>query len=375
MIGNEEMRPVDVTTPVECPSPEYIASGIPTAKELRVTIFSPLQWESFTEEWISSLKSQYVLVRRYGGAGDKGVDVAGYCSDDGLEGEWHNYQCKHYGQPLAPSDIWVEIGKMVYYSFKNEYLPPRKYFFVTPRGIGTTLGQLLDSPNKLKARAKQEWEKYCTHKITKTATLPLEGELLEWFENFDFSIFSSVSVVELVEGHAQTPFHTVRFGGGLPHRALVDPPPEEHAEKESRYLTQLFNVYEEHLGTPIHGILDIIASSKPHLRKDLLKQRERFYSAEALRNFARDNVPKGTFTTLQEEIFDGVVDGCEDDHDDGFTRMKSTIRQATTISLTSNPLVSVTRVRDRQGICHQLANEDRLTWVPTVEKEQDDVTI
>jgi hypothetical protein len=25
-------------------------------------------------------------------------------------------------------------------------------------------------------------------------------------------------------------------------------------------------------------------------------------------------------------------------------------------------LVSVTRVPDKQGICHQLANDDRLTW-------------
>jgi hypothetical protein len=100
------------------------------------------------------------------------------------------------------------------------------------------------------------------------------------------------------------------------------------------------------------------------LSKDFLRQRERFYHAEALRNFARDTVPEGTFESLQDEIYHGVVDTCDGTHANGFDRMRATITQAAQIAVTSNPLAPATKAQDRQGICHQLANEDRLTWVP-----------
>ena len=101
--------------------------------------------------------------------------------------------------------------------------------------------------------------------------------------------------------------------------------------------------------------------------RDLSRQRERFYSAEALRNFSRDTVPEGTFDALQEEVFQGVVDICESAHSTGFERMKATVSQAAQVASTSNPLAPATRVQDRQGICHQLANEDRLHWISTDE--------
>ena len=100
------------------------------------------------------------------------------------------------------------------------------------------------------------------------------------------------------------------------------------------------------------------------LKKDYLRQRVRFYHAEALRNFARDTVPEGTFDALQDEVYHGVVDISESDHASGFDRMKATVTQASQIAMTANPLAPATKAQDRQGICHQLANEDRLTWVP-----------
>lgn len=100
------------------------------------------------------------------------------------------------------------------------------------------------------------------------------------------------------------------------------------------------------------------------LSKDFLRQRERFYHAESLRNFARDNVPDGTFDRLQKEILHGVIDVCESSYEDGLDRMKATVTQAANISTSSNPLTIVVQVQDKQGICHQLANEDQLFWVP-----------
>src|SRR5699024_8780249 len=141
--------------------------------------------------------------------------------------------------PLRPSDIWVEIGKVVYYAFKGEYLPPRKHYFVASQGIGTSLEQLLNKPDGLKAKARENWEKHCRNDITSTEELPLTGALEVHFDAFDFSIFTSKSHVELIEGHSTTGYHTVRFGGGLPPRPDPDKPPETPAETESRYIRQL----------------------------------------------------------------------------------------------------------------------------------------
>jgi hypothetical protein len=359
------MRPLSPQPLPRNPSIDHVINGIPIPKALRIKIFSPDEWEAFVEEWGSAaIDGSYHLIRRHSGAGDMGIDVAGYVDDDGLFGVWDNFQCKRYATSLSPSMVWVEFGKIIYYSFKNEYIPPRKYYFVAPNGVGTTLSKLMDKPDELKEKLRLNWDQYCRRAITETTDVLLMGELLEWYECFDFSIFSHKTVVELIREHAKTPFHTVRFGGGLEARPDPDIPPENPTERESRYIRQIFDAYSHQLKVKINDTSDILSSSNPELSNNLLRQRERFYSAEALRVFARDTVPSGTFDKLQNEILDGVIDICESTHPDGLTRMNEVIRQSTCIALTSNPLVTVTHIKDRQGICHQLANEDKLTWVP-----------
>ena len=118
----------------------------------------------FVEEWATTLADSYTKVRRFGGAGDTGIDIAGFCSLDGFEGIWDNYQCKRYGHPLWPSDIWVEIGKIIYYSYIQEYSSPRAHYFVASLGVGTTLEKLLNTPTDLSARFKSNWNTYCRKK-------------------------------------------------------------------------------------------------------------------------------------------------------------------------------------------------------------------
>lgn len=370
MIADEDMKPISPRTLTACPSVEHVSSGIPIPKPLRVATLSPGEWESFTQEWTTSLENLYGRVARFGGSGDLGIDVVGFVGDTWDKG-WDNYQCKHYDHALCPSDIWIEIGKIIYYSYKNEYPVPRKYYFVASKDIGTSLQKLLANPEKLKEQTKANWEKHCQSEITKTTSIPLKDDLLVWFEAFNFFIFSTKSIVELIKGHANTPFHSVRFGGGLPPRPVVIPPPENHDVTESRYIQQLFDAYGDRLKKTVNKISDLPV----YLNDDFLRQRERFYHAESLRNFARDTVPNGTFESLQEEIFHGVIDVCNDIHSDGLTRMQKTVAHSAQISTTSNPLLSVVKVQDRQGICHKLANEDRLIWVPTTEEVLDDLSI
>ena len=57
-----------------------------------------------------------------------------------LNGVWDNYQCKRFLKRVVyPTDAWPEIGKILWHSFRKEYRPPRKYYFFSPHGVGTTL--------------------------------------------------------------------------------------------------------------------------------------------------------------------------------------------------------------------------------------------
>lgn len=341
-------------------APEVI-SGISVPAVRRISIFSPEEWEEFTEEWAYSLRDKFIKVQRYGGAGDMGCDVVGFQSKQYLKGPWVNYQCKHYDNPLIPSKSWVELGKVIYYSFLGEYIPPIEYYFVAPKGIGTSFSKLLTDPKKLKAELIKNWDKACQKKITETKDVFLNGDFLSYLNCFDFGIFDSISVAELVQGHAKTPFHATRFGGGLAERPPVDSPPQHIAFKEHRYSEQLFEAYTDFTQLRVTEIQDL--DNEPRLKRHFSRSRERFYHAEALRNFARDNVPPGTFEALQDEVFHGVIDTCDGEHQNGFVRVNATVSQASQLSITGNALCSRMQVHDKQGICHQLANEDRLTWV------------
>lgn len=362
MIDDNDLKEIKPKPPAASGSSTHVQAGLPVPKAARVSLLAPGEWENFVEEWATSLTGSYKKLRRLGGSGDKGVDVVGFASDKGFQGEWDNYQCKQYDHPLRPSDVWLEIGKLIYYSYIGEYIPPQKHFFVASKGVGTTLERLLNDVDKLKEHTRANWSKYCANDIISTGAVELSGDFMKYFEDFDFSIFDSKSLIDVIQGHSTTGYHTIRFGGGLPLRPDPSMPPTTPGPHESRYIRQLLDAYGDHLCSSLIVPADLNAHEP--LRKDFLRQRERFYHAEALRNFARDTVPDGTFESLQEEIFHGVVDICGGTHPTGLERMRSTITQAAQIAVTANPLAPATKAQDRQGICHQLANEDRLTWVP-----------
>jgi hypothetical protein len=143
MITDADLNEISARTSAARSSAEHVSTGVPIPKPTRVAIFSPNEWESFTQEWATSLNNTYCRVARFG-SGDLGIDVVGFVTDATFHGGWDNYQCKRYDHPLHPSDIWVEIGKIIYYSYKGEYPPPRKHYFVASRDIGTSLEKLLD---------------------------------------------------------------------------------------------------------------------------------------------------------------------------------------------------------------------------------------
>ena len=82
----------------------------------KVHIMDEDSFEQFTLEWLYGCKKEkYLSIKRIGGAGDKGRDIVGYYSDGTVD----YYQCKHYNAGLAPTNYYMELGKLCYYTYKG----------------------------------------------------------------------------------------------------------------------------------------------------------------------------------------------------------------------------------------------------------------
>ncbi|MFO0857895.1 MAG: ABC-three component system protein [Phycisphaerales bacterium] len=354
---------VPLPTPTAPPAltADIAAAGPVIAPIERIRLFSPAQWEDFVLEWAHSLRTEYSRVDRCGGAGDMGRDVIAIL-DEADDSVWDNYQCKHYDHPLAPGDIWLELGKLVYFTHLGEFTYPRRYRFIAPQGVGTTLGKLLGKPADLKAQLIDKWDSKCRTSITSTEEVPLEGDLRAHLDSLDFSVIGYIPPLTLLEQHRQTPWHIARFGGGLPPRPPVPTPPANPAAIETVYLQKLFEAYANARGRTITSLNDIRAEAD--LVGHYSDSRLEFYSAESLRSFSRDTLPDGSFGDLQEEIHSGVRDVLRGEHPDGYRRLVAVVGTARTLQLTAHPLVPRMHTRDRGGVCHQLANDrDDVKWV------------
>lgn len=156
------------------------------------------------------------------------------------------------GNPLFASGVrccGASFGKVIWYSYSGEYTAPRHYYFVSPRGAGTSLSRLLANAAKLREELISNWDKHVKDEITSTQSVPLDATLRAYVDAFDFSIFDAKTALQLVDDHRATPVHTARFGGGLPLRPASEKPPQEVAATESRYVTQLLGAYGEHTGS------------------------------------------------------------------------------------------------------------------------------
>ncbi|HBV0842228.1 Uncharacterised protein [Klebsiella pneumoniae] len=347
-------------SPATAVTAAQVANGPIFPPQQGLLTYSPDEWEGFVEEWAYyCLTTKYEHVLRFSGAGDMGIDVAGFVGDERLLGVWDNFQCKHYGNAIRPSDVWVEFGKIIWYSYKGEYTVPRRYYFVSPRGAGTSLSRLFSNDTKLREELLANWDKHVKNAITSTQEVLLDAKLRAYVDSFDFTIFDAKTALQLVDDHRATPVHTARFGGGLPTRPASEKPPQEVAATESRYVTQLFGAYSEHTGTIV---TDPSALPLPKLKDHFRRQREAFYEAESLRVFARDSVPPGTFEALLDDIHDGVIDTHDGNHADGYEKVCAVTKAARDMQITANALIICTNPKDRDGICHQLVNEERLRW-------------
>lgn len=360
--GGTAPAPLSSTRPRRA---DEVARGPTYAPENLVKLLTPDQWEELVEDWASTLRTAdgitYHTVHRIGSAGDEGRDVIAFLGDPATNPEWDNYQCKRYTDPLRPSDVWVELGKLCYYTHKQSYKPPRRYRFVSTKDVTNDLYKLLSNAEKLRAGLIDAWGKSCEKGITSKERVVLEGDLLRWVSAYDFSTVGHMPVKRLLEQFRASPAFSKYFPSSLPHRPVADKPPVEAAQTELRYVRQLLNAYGHCQGCEFRTDADLTPGGVHRRHYD--RSRVHFYEAESLRVFSRSAVEPGTFEALQDEVLDGVQDVHDGTHRDGFERVKAVVQAARSLQIDSNALRTVLTVADRAGICHQLANADKLTWV------------
>lgn len=331
--------------------------AVPAPKKI-VFSYDPDEFEEFVKEWVPALATKYLAVERHGGSGDHGVDVAGYLTSHGLEGAWHNYQCKHYGEALTWSKAAPEMRKMFASVVNGHFTMPQRYVFVAPI-IGPRLVRRLSKPSQSREEFLKELET-TTDAVIMSLAPEKRRAVRDLAGATDFSMFTTVDMDEMLSLHQTTPHWAVRFPqppAPRPQRML---PPDVHAPEEARYIQQLVRVYGELWGEQA-GSLERVAShdeARDHLRR----QREAFYSAESLRLFARDSTTEGHFEAVLDDVYDIVVEVSAGRFEFGWDRLQAVLAASGNVELTKTILTEYVRPLDRKGVCHHLANEDRLIW-------------
>jgi C-terminal domain 6 of the ABC-three component (ABC-3C) systems len=321
-----------------------------------VRAYDAVEWEIFISEWRKGLQG-YHSVKRLGGTGDLGRDVIGLCSSLGCEGIWDNFQCKHYEKALSVPRACEDAGKIIFHSFRKEFTPPRRCSFVAPKGPDTALRDMLLNPTKFRAEVIATWNTRVARKVIESEKHELTGGLAAYVAAYDFTSFTYATLDEILDDHRRTAYWAFRFGGQLP------PPeqgktPDAIAPEETVYVGKLLDVYSETTGAEIICVDDLTGHGQ--WREDLQKQRVRFYDAEAFMATYRDQTEPGTIESFADQILDAI--------DPALTPIRSAHgRLSTALSIAgqtspASVLAAQAKIRVKQGVCHQLANADRVTW-------------
>jgi len=327
----------------------------------KVTIMDEDSFEQFTLEWLYGCKkSNYSSIKKIGGAGDKGRDVVAYYKDNSVD----YFQCKHYNNPLSPTEYYLEIAKLCFYTFGGKIPIPKKYYIVASNDVGPSLQDLIDNPDELRKKLKDNWNKYCKSKIT-TNEVSLTDGLLNYVNNFDFSIIDTYPISKVIDEYLDTVYGNIRFGGrklSLPPSVI---PSATISEDELNYISELLKAYSDILNIDINTV-EALAAYKNYF-EHLNRQRKDYYSAETIRRFVRDTITDSQqFEILKSEVYDGVIDVHEQSYDNGYKRLVAVLVQASQTTTSKSLLDSKLHCignSERKGVCHMLANDKKISWV------------
>jgi len=334
-----------------------VFQGAPIPKLKRLEIFDEDTWEDITLELVHQWKAQYSKVVRCGGGGDLGRDVIAYTPNE----DWENFQCKYYAKSLTLDEAIREVGKLIYYSYKDKYSVPIKYYFVSPKGVTTQLLNHLMDTEKFKDELIKRWDKQCRTKITTKHKIELDTDLLSYIDSsIDFKIFDHIPPLDIIELHSQTPYHVIRFGASTHKRPKSVTPPPTLEASELTYTSELLLAFGDAEKKDVNNINLI---TFPEYEQEYHSARRNFYSADGLEKFSRDWLPNDCYKELLDECYETISPVIMSEHKDGYARYLKVSAQAAGTNYSSHPLHHYIKVQDKKGLCHHLVNEKKIKWV------------
>jgi hypothetical protein len=181
-------------------------------------------------------------------------------------------------------------------------------------------------------------------------------------QSFDFSIVGYLPVLRILEQHARTSYWHQRFKRDFPRRPDPAAAPDGVQAHELRYVAQLMEAYSDHLKAAVPNPEALTAAE---LREHFSRARTDFYMADSLNRFYRDQFPGGAFEHVMKQVYDGVVETALAEHANGYCRVVATTQQAVNVPLAGSDYASYVEPGDKKGLCHHLANDNKLKWVKT----------
>ena len=132
-------------------------------------------------------------------------------------------------------------------------------------------------------------------------------------------------------------------------------------EVEQGYVGELFKVIGELTGADISCEGDFAAHKQS---RDLFERsRMTFYSAEGLKELARDGMADAAyFDQLLSEFRHGLYYTYSAPAASGFKRLSETVKAAQTQQVSRSALNDHINPPDREGLCHHLANNGDVGW-------------
>jgi hypothetical protein len=144
-------------------------------------------------------------------------------------------------------------------------------------------------------------------------------------------------------------------------------PPEDIAQEEMPYIKALFAAYAQVTGMDC-VTKDNLSSLNAKYCRNYSDQRENYYNAVRVERSVREIFENGEmeFSKIKEDTYNGIIDVCWDDFDNGFKRLLAVLNHVSQITLTKSFLTQIKDLinnSEKKGICHMLVNDGKIQWV------------
>ncbi len=319
--------------------------------------------EDLVKKWLAKVADTYCGFERPTASSDMGRDAVGFLSARRYDGDWHNYQCKHLKAPLGKAEFATELGKIFCYAAQGEFTLPTRYVFVCPNSAVRDVKKMIDRPSLIADFLIDNWDAYCLNGISTTPcplTLALRTAIRAYaFENVE--LWKASELVEKPQMRAVLHEHLDIDPGEAPRVRDADVP-ENVADEESAYVTQLVTVFAAASDMPFNSYAEVVADAT--YGPQIVNARRRYLERQAFRRHFRDNLPASQIDNVDEDVHETVIDRY---HALGTAPLYERLTQIMGVASTAQVTGALGRHNRvtpsvKQGACHHFANVGRMPW-------------